>query len=145
MNPTPTKSSTLMKNEGEASSKLQWNLNPKQWKLEKPTGEKPTGKIKIENPFVISFFFAIALLISFGIFSFINDNDFIITAAVILPIFYLLSLCFSVIGFKRKKRDPNLRGKFLGVLSLLIIIPSTLLLLFLLAYGLVGELSGGCC
>ena len=142
MNPTPTKSSTLMKNEGEASSKLQWNLNPKQWKLEKPTGEKPTGKIKIENPFVISFFFAIALLISFGMFS---DNDLIITASVILPIFYLLSLCFFIIGFKRKKRDPNLRGKFLGVLSLLIIIPSTLLLLFLLAYGLVGELSGGCC
>jgi len=131
-----------MKNEGEASSKLQWNLNPKQWTLEKPTGEKPTGKIKIENPFVISFFFAIALLISFGMFS---DNDLIITASVILPIFYLLSLCFFIIGFKRKKRDPNLRGKFLGVLSLLIIIPSTLLLLFLLAYGLVGELSGGCC
>ena len=142
MNPTPTKSSTLMKNEGETSSKLQWNLNPKQWTLEKPTGEKPTGKIKIENPFVISFFFAIALLISFGMFS---DNDLIITASVILPIFYLLSLCFSIIGFKRKKRDPNLRGKFLGVLSLLIIIPSTPLLLFLLAYGLVGELSGGCC
>ena len=142
MNPTPTKKSTLMKNEGEASSKLQWNLNPKQWTLEKPTGEKPTGKIKIENPFVISFFFAIALLISFGMFS---DNDLIITASVILPIFYLLSLCFSIIGFKRKKRDPNLRGKFLGVLSLLIIIPSTPLLLFLLAYGLVGELSGGCC
>lgn len=140
MNPTPTKSSTLMKNEGEASSKLQWNLNPKQW-----IAESSTGKIKTENPFVISFFFAIALLISFGIFSFINDNDLIITAAVILPIFYLLSLCFSIIGFKRKKRDPNLRGKFLGVLSLLIIIPSTLLLLFLLAYGLVGELSGGCC
>ena len=137
MNPTPTKSSTLMKNEGEASSKLQWNLNPKQWTL-----EKPTGKIKTENPFVISFFFAIALLISFRMFS---DNDLIITASVILPIFYLLSLCFSVIGFKRKKRDPNLRGKFLGVLSLLIIIPSTALLLFLLAYGLVGELSGGCC
>lgn len=131
-----------MKNEGEASSELQWNLNPKQWTLEKPTGEKPTGKIKIENPFVISFFFAIALLISFGMFS---DNDLIITASVILPIFYLLSLCFSIIGFKRKKRDPNLRGKFLGVLSLLIIIPSTPLLLFLLAYGLVGELSGGCC
>ena len=142
MNPTPTKNSTLMKNEGKASSKLQWNLNPKQWTLEKPTGEKPSGKIKIENPFVISFFFAIALLISFGMFS---DNDLIITASVILPIFYLLSLCFSVIGFKRKKRDPNLRGKFLGVLSLLIIIPSTPLLLFLLAYGLVGELSGGCC
>ncbi len=142
MNPTPTKSSTLMKNEGETSSKLQWNLNPKQWTLEKPTGEKPTGKIKPENPFVISFFFAIALLISFGMFS---DNDLIITASVILPIFYLLSLCFSIIGFKRKKRDPNLRGKFLGVLSLLIIIPSTPLLLFLLAYGLVGELSGGCC
>ena len=142
MNPTPTKNSTLMKNEGKASSKLQWNLNPKQWTLEKPTGEKPTGKIKIENPFVISFFFAIALLISFGMFS---DNDLIITASVILPIFYLLSLCFSIIGFKRKKRDPNLRGKFLGVLSLLIIIPSTALLLFLLAYGLVGELSGGCC
>ena len=131
-----------MKNEGEASSKLQWNLNPKQWTLEKPTGEKPTGKIKTENPFVISFFFAIALLISFGMFS---DNDLIITASVILPIFYLLSLCFFIIGFKRKKRDPNLRGKFLGVLSLLIIIPSTPLLLFLLAYGLVGELSGGCC
>ena len=131
-----------MKNEGEASSKLQWNLNPKQWTLEKPTGEKPTGKIKAENPFAISFFFAIALLISFGMFS---DNDLIITASVILPIFYLLSLCFSIIGFKRKKRDPNLRGKFLGVLSLLIIIPSTALLLFLLAYGLVGELSGGCC
>ena len=131
-----------MKNEGEASSKLQWNLNPKQWTLEKPTGEKPSGKIKIENPFVISFFFAIALLISFGMLS---DNDLIITASVILPIFYLLSLCFSVIGFKRKKRDPNLRGKFLGVLSLLIMIPSTALLLFLLAYGLVGELSGGCC
>ena len=141
MNPTPTKSSTLMKNEGEASSKLQWNLNPKQWIAESSTG-KPTGKIKTENPFVISFFFAIALLISFGMFS---DNDLIITASVILPIFYLLSLCFSIIGFKRKKRDPNLRGKFLGVLSLLIIIPSTLLLLFLLAYGLVGELSGGCC
>ncbi len=131
-----------MKNEGEASSKLQWNLNPKQWTLEKPTGEKPTGKIKTENPFVISFFFAIALLISFGMLS---DNDLIITASVILPIFYLLSLCFFIIGFKRKKRDPNLRGKFLGVLSLLIIIPSTPLLLFLLAYGLVGELSGGCC
>ena len=130
-----------MKNEGEASSKLQWNLNPKQWIAESSTG-KPTGKIKTENPFVISFFFAIALLISFGMFS---DNDLIITASVILPIFYLLSLCFSIIGFKRKKRDPNLRGKFLGVLSLLIIIPSTLLLLFLLAYGLVGELSGGCC
>ena len=144
MNPTPTKSSTLMKNEGEASSKLQWNLNPKQWIAESSTGN-PTGKIKTENPFVISFFFAIALLISFGVFSFIGDNDLIITASVILPIFYLLSLCFSVIGFKRKKRDPNLRGKFLGVLSLLIIIPSTLLLLFLLAYGLVGELSGGCC
>jgi hypothetical protein len=130
-----------MKNEGEASSKLQWNLNPKQWIAESSTG-KPTGKIKTENPFVISFFFAIALLISFGMLS---DNDLIITASVILPIFYLLSLCFSIIGFKRKKRDPNLRGKFLGVLSLLIIIPSTLLLLFLLAYGLVGELSGGCC
>tara|TARA_B100000073_G_scaffold141673_1_gene116587 strand:- start:10467 stop:10862 length:396 start_codon:yes stop_codon:yes gene_type:complete len=131
-----------MKNEGEASSKLQWNLNPKQWTLEKPTGEKPTGKIKAENPFAISFFFAIALLISFGM---VSDNDLIITASVILPIFYLLSLCFFIIGFKRKKRDPNLRGKFLGVLSLLIIIPSTPLLLFLLAYGLVGELSGGCC
>jgi len=131
-----------MKNEGEASSKLQWNLNPKQWTLEKPTGEKPTGKIKAENPFAISFFFAIALLISFGM---VSDNDLIITASVILPIFYLLSLCFFIIGFKRKKRDPNLRGKFLGVLSLLIIIPSTALLLFLLAYGLVGELSGGCC
>ena len=144
MNPTPTKNSTLMKNEGKASSKLQWNLNPKQWIAENSTG-KPTGKIKTENPFLISFFFAIALLISFGIFSFIGDNDLIITASVILPIFYLLSLCFSVIVFKRKKRDPNLRGKFLGVLSLLIIIPSTPLLLFLLAYGLVGELSGGCC
>ena len=131
-----------MKNEGEASSKLQWNLNPKQWTLEKPIGEKPTGKIKAENPFAISFFFAIALLISFGM---VSDNDLIITASVILPIFYLLSLCFFIIGFKRKKRDPNLRGKFLGVLSLLIIIPSTPLLLFLLAYGLVGELSGGCC
>ena len=144
MNPTPTKNSTLMKNEGEASSKLQWNLNPKQWIAENSTG-KPTGKIKTKNPFVISFFFAIALLISFGIFFVFNDNDLIITAAVILPIFYLLSLCFSIIGFKRKKRDPNLRGKFLGVLSLLIIIPSTPFLLFLLAYGLVGELSGGCC
>ena len=130
-----------MKDEGRTPSKLQWNLNPKQWVAENSTG-KPTGKIKPENPFVISFFFAIALLISFGMFS---DNDLIITASVILPIFYLLSLCFSIIGFKRKKRDPNLRGKFLGVLSLLIIIPSTPLLLFLLAYGLVGELSGGCC
>ena len=144
MNPTPTKSDTLMKNEGETSSKLQWNLNPKQWIAENSTG-KPTGKVKTETPFALSYFFAIALLISFGIFSFVNDNDLIITAAGILPIFYLLSLCFSIIGFKRKKRDPNLRGKFLGVLSLLIIIPSTLLLLFLLAYGLVGELSGGCC
>ena len=134
-----------MKNEGEASSKLQWNLNPKQWKLEKPTGEKPTGRINTKNPFAISFFFAIALLISFGTFIFFNDNDHIITAAVLLPICYLLSLCFSIIGFKRKKRDPNLRGKFLGVLSLLVIIPTTPLLLFLLAYGLVGELSGGCC
>jgi len=131
-----------MKNEGGTPSKLQWNLNPKQWTLEKPTGEKPTGKIKTKNPFVISFFFAIALLISFGMFS---DNDLIITASVILPIFYLLSLCFFIIGFKRKKRDPNLRGKFLGVLSLLIIIPSTPLLLFLLLYALPGELNGGCC
>lgn len=144
MNPTLTKSNTLMKNEGEASSKLQWNLNPKQWIAENSTG-KPTGKVKTENPFAISFFFAIALLISFGIFFFINDNDHIITAAVLLPICYLLSLCFSIIGFKRKKRDPNLRGKFLGVLSLLVIIPTTPFLLFLLAYGLVGELSGGCC
>ena len=131
-----------MKNEGGTPSKLQWNLNPKQWTLEKPTGEKPTGKIKTKNPFVISFFFAIALLISFGMFS---DNDLIITASVILPIFYLLSLCFFIIGFKRKKRDPNLRGKFLGVLSLLVIIPTTPFLLFLLAYGLPGELNGGCC
>ncbi len=134
-----------MKNEGEASSKLQWNLNPKQWKLEKPTGEKPTGRINTKNPFAISFFFAIALLISFGTFIFFNDNDHIITAAVLLPICYLLSLCFSIIGFKRKKRDPNLRGKFLGLFSLLVIIPTTPFLLFLLAYGLVGELSGGCC
>ena len=133
-----------MKNEGGTPSKLQWNLNPKQWKAENSTG-KPIGKIKTKNPFVISFFFAIALLISFGIFFFFNDNDHIITAAVLLPICYLLSLCFSVIGFKRKKRDPNLRGKLLGVLSLLVIIPTTPFLLFLLAYGLVGELSGGCC
>ena len=126
-----------MKNEGGTPSKLQWNLNPKQW-----NAGKPTGKIKTKNPFVISFFFAIALLISFGMFS---DNDLIITASVILPIFYLLSLCFFIIGFKRKKRDPNLRGKFLGVLSLLVIIPTTPFLLFLLAYGLPGELNGGCC
>lgn len=126
-----------MKNEGGTPSKLQWNLNPKQWIAENSTG-KPTGEYCF--PFVISFFFAFALLISFGIF-----NDDIITAAVILPICYLLSLCFSVIGFKRKKRDPNLRGKLLGVLSLLVIIPTTPFLLFLLAYGLPGELNGGCC
>ena len=133
-----------MENEGGDPSKLQWNLNPKQWIAENSTG-KPTGKIKAENPFAISFFFATALLISFGIFFFSGTNDNIITAAVILPICYLLSLCFSLIGFKRKKRDPNLRGKFLGVLSLLVIIPTTPFLLFLLAYGLPGELNGGCC
>ena len=126
-----------MKNEGGTPSRLQWNLNPKQWIAENSTG-KPTGEYCF--PFVISFFFAFALLISFGIF-----NDDIITAAVLLPICYLLSLCFSVIGFKRKKRDPNLRGKLLGVLSLLVIIPTTPFLLFLLAYGLPGELNGGCC
>ena len=128
-----------MKNEGGTPSKLQWNLNPKQWIAENSTG-KPTGEYCF--PFVISFFFAFALLISFGIF---GTNDDIITAAVLLPICYLLSLCFSVIGFKRKKRDPNLRGKLLGVLSLLVIIPTTPFLLFLLAYGLPGELNGGCC
>ena len=132
-----------MKDEGGTPSKLQWNLNPKQWTLEKPTGEKPTGKICF--PFAISFFFATALLISFGIFIAISTNDDIITFAVILPICYLLSLCFSVIGFKRKKRDPDLRGKFLGVLSLLVVIPITPFLLFLLLYGLPGELNGGCC
>lgn len=132
-----------MKDEGRTPSKLQWNLNPKQWTLEKPTGEKPTGKICF--PFAISFFFATALLISFGIFIAISTNDDIITFAVILSICYLLSLCFSVIGFKRKKRDPDLRGKFLGVLSLLVVIPITPFLLFLLLYGLPGELNGGCC
>ncbi len=130
-----------MKNEGGTPSKLQWNLNPKQWKAENSTG-KPTGEICF--PFAISFFFAFALLIFLGYFS-SGTNDDIITAAVLLPICYLLSLCFSVIGFKRKKRDPNLRGKLLGVLSLLVIIPTTPFLLFLLAYGLPGELNGGCC
>ena len=101
--------------------------------------------IPFSKAFVISFFFAIALWISVGIFFIFNDNDLIITASVILPIFYLLSLCFLIIGFKRKKRDSNLRGKFLGLLSLLSMIPSTGFILFLLAYGLVGELSGGCC
>lgn len=127
-----------MKDEGRTPSKLQWNLNPKQWTLEKPTG-------KICFPFAISFFFATALLISFGIFIAISTNDDIITFAVILSICYLLSLCFSVIGFKRKKRDPDLRGKYLGVLSLLVVIPITPFLLFLLLYGLPGELNGGCC
>ena len=132
-----------MKDEGRTPSKLQWNLNPKQWTLEKPTGKKTTGKICF--PFAISFFFATALLISFGIFIAISTNDDIITFAVILSICYLLSLCFSVIGFKRKKRDPDLRGKYLGVLSLLVVIPITPFLLFLLLYGLPGELNGGCC
>ncbi len=131
-----------MKDEGRTPSKLQWNLNPKQWVAENSTG-KPTGKICF--PFAISFFFATALLISFGIFIAISTNDDIITFAVILSICYLLSLCFSVIGFKRKKRDPDLRGKFLGVLSLLVVIPITPFLLFLLLYGLPGELNGGCC
>jgi len=127
-----------MKDEGTTPSKLQWNLNPKQWIREEPTG-------KICLPFVISFFFAAALLISFGIFITRGTNDYIITSAVIFPICYLLSLCFSVIGFKRKKRDPDLRGKLLGVLSLLVIIPTTPFLLFLLVYALPGELNGGCC
>ena len=132
-----------MKDEGGTPSKLQWNLNPKQWTLEKPTGEKPTGKICF--PFAISFFFATAYLISFGIFFINGTNDDIITSGVLLPICFLLSLCFAVIGFKRKKRDPNLRGKFLGVLSLLVISPTTPFLLLLLAYALPGELNGGCC
>ena len=131
-----------MKNEGGTPSKLQWNLNPKQWKAENSTG-KPTGEICF--PFVISFFFATAYLISFGIFFFSGTNDDIITSGVLIPICFLLSLCFSVIGFKRKKRDPNLRGKLLGVLSLLVISPTTPFLLFLLLYALPGELNGGCC
>ena len=52
-------------NEGEASSKLQWNLNPKQWTLEKPTGHVSRSGITV-LPYLLRKW-KIALYVSLGL------------------------------------------------------------------------------
>ena len=102
---------------------------------------------------LISLLFAVLALIVFflaGSFVFVTDGtDGIILVGLATSLCYLVSLVTGIIGRRRVKRDPDLKGNKFNTLylTLLTIVNffNTWIVLFIWVYALPGELNGGCC
>ena len=81
--------------------------------------------------------------------SVIPDGIGIIIWGLATSLCYLISLVTAVIGRRRVKRDPDLKGNKFNTLylTLLTIVNffNTWIVLFIWVYALPGELNGGCC
>ena len=101
----------------------------------------------------ISLLFAVPIPIVFfsiaGGESVIPDGTGIIIWGLATSLCYLISLVTAVIGRRRVKRDPDLKGNKFNTLylTLLTIVNffNTWIVLFIWVYALPGELNGGCC
>jgi len=101
----------------------------------------------------ISLFFAV--LIPIGWFSMlagesvISDGIGIIIWGLATSLCYLISLVTGIIGRRRVKQDPDLKGNKFNTLylTLLTIVNffNTWIVLFIWVDALPGELNGGCC
>ena len=102
---------------------------------------------------LISLLFAVLALIVFflaGSFVFVTDGtDGIILVGLATSLFYLISLVTGIIGRRRVKRDPDLKGNKFNTLylTLLTIVNffNTYIVFFIWVDALPGELNGGCC
>ena len=81
--------------------------------------------------------------------SVIPNGEGVIIWGLATSLFYLISLVTAVIGHRRIKRDPDLKGNKFNTLylTLLTIVNffNTWIVLFIWVYALPGELNGGCC
>ena len=100
----------------------------------------------------ISLLFAVLTPIVFlSIGSSVSDDgwDGMILAGLATSLCYLISLVTGIIGRRRVKRDPDLKGNKFNTLylRLLTIVNffNTWIVLFIWVYALPGELNGGCC
>ncbi|MCH1513058.1 MAG: hypothetical protein L7S58_05805 [Acidimicrobiales bacterium] len=101
---------------------------------------------------LISLFFAVlTLIVFFLVGSFVSDDgtDGIILVGLATSLCYLVSLVTGVIGRRRVKRDPDLKGNKFNTLYLTLLtimnLGNTWFVLFIWVYVLPGELNGGCC
>ena len=101
---------------------------------------------------LISLLFAVlSLIVFFLVGSFVSDDgtDGIILVGLATSLCYLVSLVTGVIGRRRVKRDPDLKGNKFNTLYLTLLtimnLGNTWFVLFIWVYVLPGELNGGCC
>ena len=116
------------------------------------------GSTWLRNPsgpmyYQISLLFAVLALIVFflaGGYVFVTDGtDGIILVGLATSLCYLVSLVTGIIGRRRVKRDPDLKGNKFNTLylTLLTIVNffNTYIVFFIWVDALPGELNGGCC
>ena len=105
---------------------------------------------------LISLLFAVLALIAFFLVPIFSDDgtghdgaDEVILVGSVISLCYLISLVTGVIGRRRVKRDPDLKGNKFNTLYLKLLtivnLGNTSFVLFIWAYVLPGELNGGCC
>ncbi len=109
----------------------------------------PSGPKYYQISLLSAVLIPIDFLLAFAGESVIPNGEGIIIWGLATSLFYLISLVTAVIGHRRIKRDPDLKGNKFNTLylTLLTIVNffNTWIVLFIWVYALPGELNGGCC
>ena len=137
----------------EASSKQPRPPSKQQQQLHVADGSAWLRNPSGPNYYQISLLFAVLIpIVFFSIAageSVIPNGTGIIIWGLATSLCYLISLVTAVIGRRRVKRDPDLKGNKFNTLylTLLTIVNffNTCIVLFIWVYALPGELNGGCC
>ena len=109
----------------------------------------PSGPKYYQISLLSAVLIPIDFMLAFAGESVIPNGEGIIILGLATSLFYLISLVTAVIGHRRIKRDPDLKGNKFNTLylTLLTIVNffNTWIVLFIWVYALPGELNGGCC
>ena len=109
----------------------------------------PSGPKYYQISLLSAVLIPIDFLLAFAGESVIPNGEGIIIWGLATSLFYLISLVTAVIGHRRIKRDPDLKGNKFNTLylTLLTIVNffNTYIVFFIWVDALPGELNGGCC